>query len=133
MNESYSPAFNVVGRVLILASLLAYGWVTSGWAGLLAMVFIACFLTFGAPLVVADGIWRSSWATVRWFLYFLVSHFVIFLINEQISEEMLIFLATTLESIPSWASGVSIEERFGFLGGLLLVVGIGWLLMRFQS
>ena len=130
MDTIYPAAVNAIARLLILLGLLAYGWFCGGWAGLLAMGFVVCFLTFGAAAVVAEGWICSLWAAVKWFVYFIVFHFILFSIDEELSDDVLVFLGATLDGVVALIKSVDPETRLGILLGMSLVGGVGWFLLR---
>lgn len=129
MNSNYSPAVNLIAGVLYSTALLAYGWFAGGLAGLLAMGFLVCFFSFGLRGVIADSTVGSAWATLKWFLYFLGFHFIIYVLDEPLSWKMLHFLGVTLTALAGLFRGVSVEEQTGFAVGLLVIFGVGYLIL----
>lgn len=122
MNHAYSPTVNALARLLMFVGLMCYGWFAGELAGLLAMGFVVCFLAFGLRAVVGDGVVCSAWAAVKWFLYFLCFYFVLFCVNEPLSDEVLAFLSTTISGIASWIRRMSVELRLGVVVVLSIVV-----------
>lgn len=133
MDSIYPPIVNFLARVIYSIVILLYGWFAGGVAGLLAMAFVVAFLVVGMPAVVADSILGSVWAAVKWFGYFLAYHFLIYIIDEPLSDAMLVFLAGTLGAIERWIRGVSEEELLGFFIGVMLVGGAIWLLGKWRG
>lgn len=128
MDNIYPPIVNLIARGIYCLAILLYGGLAGGLAGFLAMSFVVGFLLFGASAVIAESVVCSIWAAIKWFVYFLVFHFVLYVIDEPLSDEMLVFLAGTLGGLERWARGISDAELVGFFFGIMLVGGAVWLL-----
>ena len=115
-------------RSTVVLALLAYGGIAGGVAGFLAMMFVVVFLFCGAPQVIAPSVWGSAFAVVRWCIYFLAFHFVLFCFSEQLSDDMLAFLASTLHGAASWLRSANATKRVGFAVGLMMVGGVAYVL-----
>ncbi len=120
---------NLLGPLLFLSGLVAYGYHAGGLAGLMVMSIFASFLIHATLVGMTRGWEHVWWIGIKWFVLFLALNFIIFCSNETLAAEMLIFIDSTFVTIQAMDQKVSAEARLVFLFGAVIVSFISLIIL----
>lgn len=110
--------------MLLLVGLPSYGWLAGGMGGLLAISFVAVFLLCGAAEVALAGWVAGPLLIIKWFLLILAYHFIIFCIDEPLSDDVLVFLDRSISGLASLPNRFSDTQTVCFFVGMTIVGGL---------